>query len=191
MRSYKQIRSGVKRRLNRYRLVSQLPKRAVGAEVGTWKGDFSALLLRLSRPKTLYLIDPWAYRDDPGYEGAMYGGRIAGQSGMDAIYDSVRERFQRQEGRVIVLRETSTDAAEQLAPDSLDWVYIDGDHNYESVKADLAAYHRLVRPGGVIAGDDYAMNGWWASGVVNAVDEFAETVGKKPLLYGNQFLFRL
>ena len=55
----------------------------------------------------------------------------------------------------------------------------------------MEAYRQIVRPGGVIAGDDYAITGWWASGVVRAVDEFAETVGKKPLIYGNQFLFRL
>lgn len=47
-----------------------------------------------------------------------------------------------------------------------------------------------MRPGGVLAGDDYGMQGWWASGVIRAVDEFAETVGKKPVIYGNQFLFR-
>lgn len=187
MRSYRQIGAGAKRRLNRYRVVSELPKRAVGAEVGAWKGDFSALLLKLTRPTKLYLIDPWAYRDDPGYEGAMYGGKIAGQAGMDAIYQSVCERFQRQEDKVVVLRKTSTDAAAELAPASLDWVYIDGDHTYEAVKADLEAYGQIVRPGGVIAGDDYGMHGWWTSG---AVDEFAETVGKKPLIYGNQFLFR-
>jgi hypothetical protein len=192
VRSYRQIRAGAKRRLNRYRVISQLPKRAVGAEVGTWKGDFSALLLKLNRPKTLYLIDPWAYREDPGYERAMYGGRIEGQAGMDAIYQSVCERFQPQEGRVVVLRKSSTDAAKHLAPSTLDWVYIDGDHTYEAVRADLEAFRRVVRPGGLIAGDDYGMKGgWWAGGVAKAVDEFAETVRKKPLIYGTQFLFRL
>lgn len=120
MRSSRQIRAGAKRRLNRYRVVSELPKRAVGAEVGAWKGDFSSLLLKLTRPTKLYLVDPWAYRNDPGYEGAMYGGKSAGQAGMDAIYQSVCERFQRQEGRVVVLRKTSTDAAAQMAPESLD-----------------------------------------------------------------------
>jgi len=191
MRSYKAIRAGAKRRLNRYRLVAELPKRAVGAEVGVWKGDFSAVLLRLTRPEKLYLIDPWAYREEAGYERAMYGGKSDGQDGMDAIYRSVSERFQRRDGKVVVLRAGSVDAAGQLAADSLDWVYIDGDHMYEAVKADLEAFHRVVRPGGVIAGDDYGKGGWWSGGVAQAVDEFAQTIGTQPTIYGNQFRFRL
>lgn len=176
----------------RRRLISGLPKRGIGAEVGTWKGDFSEQLLKQSKPKLLYLIDPWAHRDDPGYEGAWYGGRVDGQAEMDAIYRSVSERFEKQvkRGEVVILRQGSVEAAESLADRPLDWVYIDGDHTYEAVKADLEAFHRVIGPGGVIAGDDYGVEGWWSDGVTKAVDEFAASVGK-PQIFENQFLFQL
>lgn len=192
MLSYKQLRAGAKRRLIRRRLISHLPKRGVGAEVGTWKGDFSEQILKQRKPKLLYLIDPWAYRDDPRYERAWYGGGVAGQADMDAIYRSVSERFEKQQerGQVVIWRKSSTEAAESLTDRQLDWVYIDGDHTYEAVKADLEAFRRVVVPGGVIAGDDYGTNGWWSNGVTKAVDEFAASVGQ-PKILGNQFLFQL
>jgi NAD(P)-dependent dehydrogenase (short-subunit alcohol dehydrogenase family) len=36
-----------------------------------------------------------------------------------------------------------------------DLIYVDGSHDYDDVAADLAAYRPLVRPGGVMFGDDY------------------------------------
>jgi len=52
-----------------------------------------------------------------------------------------------------------------------DAVYIDAGHQYEDVIADLEAYWKVLRPGGVIFGDDYIL-GW--IGVVRAVHDFAE-----------------
>jgi cephalosporin hydroxylase len=52
-----------------------------------------------------------------------------------------------------------------------DAIYIDAGHQYESVIADLEAYWKVLRPGGVIFGDDYIL-GW--IGVVRAVHDFAE-----------------
>lgn len=48
-----------------------------------------------------------------------------------------------------------------------DMVFIDGDHRYESVRADIALWKQHVRPGGVLAGHDYTL----FEGVRRAVDE--------------------
>ncbi len=82
---------------------------------------------------------------------------------MDALYESVIERFRPQieSGQVFVKRARSVDAAASFSDETLDWVYIDGDHSYEAVKRDLEAYYRVVKSGGFLAGDDYgAKNGW-------------------------------
>ena len=52
-----------------------------------------------------------------------------------------------------------------------DLVFLDGDHRYASVAADLAAARALVRPGGVLAGHDYGNRTW--PGVTAAVDAAA------------------
>ncbi len=67
------------------------------------------------------------------------------------------------------LRETSLDAAKMFKDRSLDFVFIDADHNYESVKVDIAAWRSKVKPGGILAGHDYGNSQW--PGVKQAVDE--------------------
>jgi hypothetical protein len=182
-----------RRELQRRRLLAQLPTDAVCAEIGTWRGDFAATILDSRRPRRLYLVDPWEYRTEAGYERAIYGGRKAnGQQLMDATYERVLARFRApiDGGQVVVQRSRSLDAAAAFDDESLDWVYIDADHSYEGVKNDLDAYFRTVKPGGFIAGDDYGQVGsWFEDGVTRAVDEFAGRCADMRVI-GTQFLLK-
>jgi predicted O-methyltransferase YrrM len=63
----------------------------------------------------------------------------------------------------------SWDMATKYADGSLDWVFIDADHAYESVVKDLDAWLPKVRKGGIIAGHDFAE--WPGFGVIRAVTE--------------------
>jgi predicted O-methyltransferase YrrM len=182
-----------RRRAERAKLLSLLPREAIGAEVGTYRGDFAAAILTALRPKQLYLVDSWEYRAEEKYEGASYGGHErAGQRGMDAMYESVVERFRAEidGGRIVVERARSVEAASSFSDESLDWVYIDADHSYDGVKRDLDAYFRKVKPGGFIAGDDYGQGDkWFGHGVTRAVDEFAAHAGELTIV-GSQFLLK-
>lgn len=186
----KRVTSDVARRKQRRDLLSQLPQGGVGAEIGTWKGDFAARLLSSAKPARLYLIDPWQYRDEQEYAQAWFGDGIpGGQEKMDAICESVRARFAAEisSGHVKVIRSPSVDAAASV--ELLDWAYIDGDHSYEGALGDLEAFYARLKPGGVLAGDDYGVTGWWGDGVVRAVTDFAETHGCQPTIIGEQFVF--
>jgi hypothetical protein len=113
---------------------------------------------------------------------------------MDAIYESVLKRFARQraKGIVTVHRLPSVEAAAGLPDGELDFVYIDGNHTYEFVKADLECYAPKLRPGGYLAGDDYGVRGWWEDGVTRAVDEFVASGGATVVsLDDNQFLLQM
>ncbi len=181
------LRSGG-RRAQRVSIVARFPRGGIGAEIGVWKGDFSAYLLRIARPARLHLIDPWHFETDPDDE--RVGRRAQSQQNMDAMHDQVHRRFAREieRGRVIVHRARSDEAASSL--EALDWAYIDGNHTYQGVLDDLTAYYALVRPGGVLAGDDYGMPGWWGDGVREAVDEFVQRNGCRLTVAGHQFLIR-
>lgn len=180
------LRRGVSRVVRRYRpakphaLLRMLPRGSVGAEIGVWKGDFSAILLSTLRPQRLHLIDPWLVQSNETYQDAWYGNALpGGQAAMDAMHQGVRIRFRRaiKHGRVVVHRCASTEIASTFPDSSFDWVYIDGDHTYEAVRADLAAYSPKVKPGGIICGDDYHRRGWWGDAVIRAVNDFANEVG--------------
>lgn len=56
---------------------------------------------------------------------------------------------------VRMIRRRSPEAAGLFENESLDLVYIDGDHGYDSVSADIRAWFPKIRPGGWISGHDW------------------------------------
>lgn len=72
--------------------------------------------------------------------------------------------------RVHFLQGRSDAIAERFDDASLDLVFIDADHAEEAVLVDLAAWVPKVRPGGIVAGHDYASA--HHPGVKPAVDAF-------------------
>lgn len=173
-------------------LISRLPRGGTGAEIGVWRGDFTARLLAGAQPGVLHLIDPWAFQ--PEFDRSWFGGSVAKSAeDMDLIYEGVERRFASEiaSNRIQIHRSQSVEAAGDFAPGQFDWVYIDGNHEYEYVLADLRAYTPLVRPGGYVVGDDYGSAGWWKGGVTKAVDEWVAR-GECELLavLADQFLLR-
>ena len=171
-----------------------LPRASVGAEIGVWRGDFSARILRTVRPAKLHLIDPWAFMGGEAYRDAWYGGKLAADQGaMDSIHDGVARRFAREiaAGVVDVHRSTSAEASSRFPAAYFDWVYVDGNHLYEAVRADLELFDPKLKADGLLAGDDYGLPGWWDDGVTRAVDEFVAAAGYEVVaLASNQFVLR-
>lgn len=168
-------------------LLKSLPKGGVCAEIGTWRGDYAAEILRIKQPERIYLVDPWRFVSS--FPGRWYGGAEAkNQSDMDEIAAAVERRFSK-DNRVLVRRMTSGEFFEAHQAERFDWVYIDGDHSEEAVYADLSAAWPLVRPGGILSGDDYF---WTESGrkpVAAAVQRFGADIGIDPDINGGQFSF--
>lgn len=61
----------------------------------------------------------------------------------------------------------SSESAKRVKDESIDLVYIDATHKYESVLADINAWYPKIRQGGVISGHDYGDS--YHSEVVRAV----------------------
>ena len=83
--------------------------------------------------------------------------------------DPARDRIRGLE-RVVFIQERSDLAAKAFEDESVDLVFIDGDHSEEGARRDLGAWVPKVRPGGVIAGHDY--DSPRHPGVRRAVDRF-------------------
>ena len=139
------------------------------AEIGVWQGDNAAEILRRANPKRLLLVDRWMKVDDPTNQEMMKlpRGRI------ENTYRCVVDRFF-DDRRVVVMRMTSLAAAFFVAEASLDWVYIDASHAFDSVFADIVTWSTRVKPGGFVCGHDYAMRGRHP-GVQKAVDLVVES----------------
>jgi len=140
-------------RIGRLRALTSAPQGGICAEIGVWKGDFSRRILQFCHPQQLHLVDPWQFA--PQFPDRWYGGALArNQADMDAIFESVEKRFH-QNQVVSIHRACSTQAVDIFRDHYFDWIYIDGDHSFESVLSDLKLWNPKVKPNGVIALDDY------------------------------------
>lgn len=127
----------------------------VAAEIGVAGGDFSRKILDGCRPRRLHLIDPWAWQTGDYRYDTTNG---PSQEVQDARFDGVLARFLPEiaDGRVFIHRQYSWAAARDFKDDSLDWVFIDGDHTYNGCLGDLISYAPKIKSGGFIAGDDFS-----------------------------------
>lgn len=142
-----------------------------GAEVGVYRGQLTAVMLDAFPDLMLTLVDPWRAGVAPvraikGDEWLKFD-----QFRWDEIYKEVLHNIGPATHRCRVMRMLSEQAAAQIEDDSLDFVFIDADHSYESVKHDIELWMPKVRR--LICGHDYGGKndrvGVW--GVRRAVDE--------------------
>lgn len=175
-------------------VLDRMPAGAVAAEIGVNYGSFSAEILRIVKPKKLYLIDPWIHSNKPEHANSHYGGKRQSQASMDARHKQVCNKLSKQidAGVVEIIRAESAKAVEQIGDGELDFVYIDGDHAYDAVKLDIELYRPKVKAGGFIIGDDYEAGKWWGDGVLRAFNEF---IGANPvqveMKIGTQIIVRV
>lgn len=137
-------------------LLRRLPDEpVVGAEVGVWEGKMAEKLLE--RPGlTLYMVDRWVPPEEgDSYltSGAAYA--LEPKEVYERVYVKAREVAKRFPGRAYILRGDSARTAAQFEDGSLDFVFIDGDHSYQGVARDIAAWRSKVKPGGLLSGHDY------------------------------------
>jgi Methyltransferase domain len=150
--------------LNRRRLCG------IGVEVGVQRGRYSELLLSHWQGRKLVSVDPW--REDAPE--AYVDRANVPQDVQEQLFAETRDRLQRFGCRSEIWRLASHEAAALIEDGSLDFVYLDGRHDYRSVLADLDDWWPKLRPGGIIAGHDY-VDGSFPNGefeVRRAVDEF-------------------
>lgn len=132
-----------------------------GAEIGVLYGDTSSYLLKELPTLTLYSVDPYVeYNDDA--EGRP-------QSQLSNYEVIARGRLAEFGDRSVMIKKFSVEAAQSFQDGSLDFVFIDANHNYDSIKEDIRAWYPKVRHAGLFSGHDY--KGF--AGVQQAVNEFA------------------
>src|SRR3990167_11498575 len=117
----------------------------IGAEIGTSEGVYAEKICKAGLK--LYAIDPWkSYAD-------YYGGTDHFQKKMDRQYEEAKILLAPYD--CTILKKTSMEALADIPDESLDFVYIDGNHDFMYVAQDLFEWSKKVKKGGVIAGHDY------------------------------------
>lgn len=176
-------------------LAEQAARCTTIVEIGSWKGRSTRALadhigLELwersaasdplhERPigfvglPTVYVVDDWIDARD-ATDGTNFELVVKTRYEIEAEWrENLKDHLDA--GRIVLCRGNSPDVAPALRPrlpNGADFIFIDGNHNYDGVLADLRAYRPLVRSGGIIAGHDYTTD--VHPGVRQAVDEFFE-----------------
>lgn len=123
-----------------------------GAEIGVWKGEYSARFCEADPAIHMTCVDPWlsykAWQDLRNAWPAEKQERV-----MEEAYALARARLAPLNCRII--RAFSAAAAAEIPDRSLDFVYVDANHVYDAVLEDLTLWTPKIRRGGFLAGHDF------------------------------------
>ena len=121
----------------------------IGVEIGTHKGQYSEVLCSANPKLKLYCIDPWGeYLNMPHVM----------QNKQDELYQEAVTRLEPY--NVEILRKKSMEALKDFVDRSLDFVYIDANHDFPFVYEDITEWAKKVKSGGIIACHDFYCIHW-------------------------------
>jgi len=142
-----------------------------GAELGVYKG--MTLIYQLARFKELHMlaVDTWTPHVQEADVPSPEGFRSYEEDDLDAYLQTIQRRIAELDAvdRCEIMRMTTDRAADFVAPQSIDFVFIDADHTYEGVKNDILRWAPKIREGGMLLGHD--ANNPPFPGVNKALDE--------------------
>jgi len=179
--------------------LSDSPETITALEIGVLRGDNAEDLLEILSPERLYLLDTWsaetlcsalysrrAHRPwlrSPSSLSNYFGGNIADQRTFDKLYDQVKQRFLKR-GGVEVVKGSSKNWGSLLPRHKINYVYLDGSHQYEDVLDDLIAINDNAAAQAIVQLNDcfvshqsHAQN----IGVIEAVSRFIKLFQWSPV----------
>lgn len=153
-------------------------------EVGTWRGDSARRWIDQADVQYLVCVDPYRAKNDASWESTQDACDLARRQAMIQLAPHMVA------GRLAWIHEASPTAARHFDDESLDAVYVDGDHSLQAVRSDLAAWWPKLRAGGVLIGDDYLDGRWWGGDVIEAVAGFQPVDEDRRWIHGRWFAIR-
>jgi hypothetical protein len=116
-----------------------------GVELGVFAGEYSEVLMNRIPGLDLTAIDAWKiYKEYKDYKR---------NETMTNAYNETKRRAEKMGFKI--LPEWSVEASKQFADESLDFIYIDSNHDFAHVVEDLNAWSPKVKKGGIISGHDF------------------------------------
>jgi hypothetical protein len=177
---------GLLRTWKRQWILDYVPPGTIGAEIGVFRGHFAEHILGKTKPKKLYLIDPWRKLGERFYIPGLYTNQQQLPTAL-ARRDSEFRALKFPDTETVVVEDFFPDCA-SVIKEPLDWAYIDARHDYDSALTDIRASAKLLKPGGLLLGDDFWPRSTKSntSGVGRAVYKFLSTEPFRVLGAGPQ-----
>lgn len=121
----------------------------VMAEIGSFQGTSTMFFSMFA--KKVYSVDCYDYHVPPT-------GRIAEMDDMFKEAEKIFVDRTKDIKNIVKIKKTSVEAAKDFEDGSLDCVYIDAEHIYDYILADVRAWKDKVKKGGILCGHDFDHN---------------------------------
>ena len=157
-------------------MVQKFPSDSLFVEIGTWKGKSAVYMAEKIKEShksirfcTIDSFDGFGdgYNEDPDFKN-------------HSLFETYSRNIEPVKSFIETFVGFSFDFASKFEDQSIDFLFLDGDHRYAGIKKDLHMWFPKIKKGGVIAGHDYNEP---SCGVKQAVDEYF-TFGAKPYIGG-------
>ena len=115
-------------------------------EIGVFRGENAREIHKNLNVKKFFLIDPYLEYKDYENDGSY---KIVKEAKIIA-----HKRLKKWENKNFWINQFSDKAIYKIKNNSLDFIYIDGNHSYNYVLSDLRNYWDKLKIGGILAGHD-------------------------------------
>lgn len=119
----------------------------IAVEIGVSKGENAKNILKELNVKRIFLIDP--YKEHEEYS-KTEPNQI--QKVLDSVFIKAKHKLKSYKNKITWIKKYSDNAIDEIP--MADFIYIDGDHSYKQVKADINNYWSKIKKGGILAGHD-------------------------------------
>ena len=126
--------------------MEHIDKSMIGVEVGSFRGRSSEVIAFFC--KELICVDPWETACDIENYGEISKERLIMAEG---VFDEMTSRTNNIKKR----KGFSLNCVKDFEDSTLDFVYIDGRHDYDSAMKDIVSWSKKVKDGGIISGHDF------------------------------------
>ncbi len=100
--------------------------------------------------------------------------------------EAVKDLLKKFENNISLIKGNSNIVLKKIDMSKIDFVFLDGGHDYQTVKSDLNLCREVIINGGTVLCDDYDLS--YAPGVKKAIDEFSyDNDIKRTIMCNNRF----
>lgn len=131
-------------------------------EIGSYCGDSGRILAKNFPNGIINCVDPWTSYTEDCSTFDLHRQALELKEA-ELLFDDMSKEYT----NVIKNKISSIEYSKTVQDESIDMVYIDGNHQYSSIVEDLENWSKKVRTGSYVAGHDYS----WDS-VKRAVNDF-------------------